>query len=187
MIEKIKALCVEHWDILVYLIIVCGLTTMVTWKEIKAFCKKHREILVYLIVGGMTTLVSWGCKFLWGATVYHGVTHPTVGQTTVLNVVENLSGILFAYYPNRRWVFQSKNPKVLQEFAGFFTSRLGTWGLSYVLNLLLCNVLKLDYRIATVLVSVVVVIGNYVISKLLIFRKKKEELEDLDAGETEKQ
>ena len=142
-------------------------------EKIKALCVKHREILVYLIVGGLTTLVSWGCKFLWGAIFYPGVTKTSVAQTTVLNVVENLSGILFAYYPNRRWVFQSKNPKVLAEFAGFFTSRLGTWGLSYVLNLLLCNVLKMDYRLATILVSVVVVVGNYVISKLLIFRKKK--------------
>ena len=140
--------------------------------KIRALCVKHREILVYLIVGGLTTLVSWGCKFLWGAVFYPGVTHTTVGQTTVLNIVENLSGILFAYYPNRRWVFQSTNPKILSEFAGFFTSRLGTWGLSYVLNLLLSNVLKLDWRIATLLVSVVVFVGNYRISKLLIFLKK---------------
>ena len=143
--------------------------------KIKALCVKHREILVYLIVGGLTTLVSWGCKFLWGAVFYPGVTQTTVGQTTVLNVVENLSGILFAYYPNRRWVFQSKNTRILPEFAGFFSSRLGTWGLSYGLNLLLCNVLKMDYRIATVLVSIVVVIGNYVISKFLIFRGKSGE------------
>ena len=144
-------------------------------EKIKALCVKHREILVYLIVGGLTTLVSWGCKFLWGAVFYPGVTQTTVGQTTVLNVVENLSGILFAYYPNRRWVFQSKNTRILPEFAGFFSSRLGTWGLSYGLNLLLCNVLKMDYRIATVLVSIVVVIGNYVISKFLIFRGKSGE------------
>ena len=144
-------------------------------EKIKALCVKHREILVYLIVGGLTTLVSWGCKFLWGAIFYPGVAHPSVGQTTVLNVVENLSGILFAYYPNRRWVFQSKNPRILSEFAGFFTSRLGTWGLSYVLNLLLNNVLKVDWRVTTVLVGVVVIVGNYVISKFLIFRKKKEE------------
>ena len=143
--------------------------------KIKALCVKHREILVYLIVGGLTTLVSWGCKFLWGAVFYPGVTQTTVGQTTVLNVVENLSGILFAYYPKRRWVFQSKNTRILPEFAGFFSSRLGTWGLSYGLNLLLCNVLKMDYRIATVLVSIVVVIGNYVISKFLIFRGKSGE------------
>ena len=144
-------------------------------EKIKALCVKHREILVYLIVGGLTTLVSWGCKFLWGAVFYPGVTHTTVAQTTVLNVVENLSGILFAYYPNRRWVFQSKNPKILPEFAGFFTSRLGTWGLSYVLNLLLSNVWGIEYHITTILVSVVVVIGNYIISKFLVFRKKKTE------------
>ncbi|MBQ6273639.1 MAG: GtrA family protein [Oscillospiraceae bacterium] len=143
-------------------------------EKIKALCVKHREILVYLIVGGMTTLVSWGCKFLWGAIFYPGVAHPSVGQTTVLNVVENLSGILFAYYPNRRWVFQSKNPRILEEFGGFFVSRLGTWGLSLVLNLLLTNGLNVEYHIATVLVAVVVIIGNYVISKFLIFRKKKD-------------
>lgn len=144
-------------------------------EKIKALCQKHREILVYLIVGGLTTVVSWGCKFLWGAIFYPGVTHTTVGQTTVLNVVENLSGILFAYYPNRRWVFQSTNPKILPEFAGFFTSRLGTWGLSLLLNLLLSNVLGIEYHVTTILVSIVVVIGNYVISKFLIFRKKKAE------------
>ena len=142
--------------------------------KIKALCVKHREILVYLIVGGMTTLVSWGCKFLWGAICYPGVAHPSVGQTTVLNVVENLSGILFAYYPNRRWVFQSKNPRILEEFGGFFVSRLGTWGLSWALNLLLTNGLNVEYHIATVLVAVVVIVGNYVISKFLIFRKKKD-------------
>jgi putative flippase GtrA len=145
--------------------------------KLKALCLKHREILVYLIVGGLTTLVSWGCKFLFGAIFYPGVTVPSVAQNTVLSIVENVSGILFAYYPNRRWVFQSKDPNILKEFSGFVGSRLGTWGLSYVLNLLLVNVLHLDYRVATVIVGVAVVIGNYVISKFLVFRKKKNENE----------
>ena len=146
-------------------------------EKIKALLVKYREIIVYVIVGGMTTVVSWGCKFLFGAIFYPGVTVPTVAQNTVLSVVENVSGILFAYYPNRRWVFQSKDPDILKEFSGFVGSRLGTWGLSYVLNLLLVNVLHLDYRIATVIVGVAVVIGNYVISKFLVFRKKKDENE----------
>ena len=144
-------------------------------EKIKALLVKYREIIVYVIVGGMTTVVSWGCKFLFGAIFYPGVTVPTVAQNTVLSIVENVSGILFAYYPNRRWVFQSKDPDLLKEFSGFVGSRLGTWGLSYVLNLLLVNVLHLDYRIATVIVGVAVVIGNYVISKFLVFRKKKDE------------
>ena len=145
--------------------------------KIKALLVKYREIIVYVIVGGMTTVVSWGCKFLFGAIFYPGVTVPTVAQNTVLSIVENVSGILFAYYPNRRWVFQSKDPDILKEFSGFVGSRLGTWGLSYVLNLLLVNVLHLDYRVATVIVGVAVVIGNYVISKFLVFRKKKNENE----------
>ena len=146
-------------------------------EKIKALLVKYREIIVYVIVGGMTTVVSWGCKFLFGAIFYPGVTVPSVAQNTVLSIVENVSGILFAYYPNRRWVFQSKDPDILKEFSGFVGSRLGTWGLSYVLNLLLVNVLHLDYRVATVIVGVAVVIGNYVISKFLVFRKKKDENE----------
>lgn len=141
-------------------------------EKIKALCVKHREILVYLIVGGLTTVVSWGCKFLWGAIFYPGVTLPNVGQNTVLNIVENVSGILFAYYPNRRWVFQSREEKILPEFLGFVTSRLGTWGLSLLLNLLFVNVFHIDYRITTIIVAVFVIVGNYLISKLLVFRKK---------------
>ena len=142
-------------------------------EKIKALCIKYREILVYIIVGGMTTVVSWGCKFLWGAIFYPGVTIPTVAQNTVLVIVENVAGILFAYFPNRKWVFQSKDPNIFREFTGFVGSRLGTWGLSYVLNLLLTNVLHIDYRITTIVVGVAVVIGNYIISKFLVFRKNK--------------
>ena len=142
-------------------------------EKIKALCLKYREILIYIIVGGMTTVVSWGCKFLWGAVFYPGVTIPTVAQNTVLVIVENVAGILFAYFPNRKWVFQSKDPHIFREFTGFVGSRLGTWGLSYVLNLLLTNVLRIDYHITTIVVGVVVVIGNYVISKFFVFRKKK--------------
>ena len=141
-------------------------------EKIKALCVKYREIIVYVLVGGMTTLVSWGCKFLFGAFFYPGVTLPTVAQNTVLSIVENVSGILFAYFPNRKWVFQSKDPNIGREFLGFVGSRLGTWGLSYVLNLLLVNVLHIDYRVTTILVAVVVVISNYVISKFLVFKKK---------------
>ena len=141
-------------------------------EKLKALFVKYREIIVYIIVGGLTTLVSWGCKFLWGAIFYSGVTLPTVGQNTVLSIVENVSGIAFAYPTNRKWVFQSRNPNILAELTGFVGSRAATWVLSYLLNLLFVNVLHIDYRITTVIVGVVVVISNYVLSKLLVFRKK---------------
>ena len=142
-------------------------------EKIKALCVKHREILVYLIVGGLTTLVSWGCKFLWNFIFYAGTKFPTVAQNSVLSVVENVSGIAFAYPTNRRWVFQSKNPNILAEFVSFVGSRAATWSLGWLLNMLLVNVLGVSVFISTVVVGVLVVIGNYVFSKLLVFRKKK--------------
>ena len=143
-------------------------------EKVKALCVKHREILVYLIVGGLTTLVSWTAKFLWNAIFYGGASDPTVLQNTILSVVENAAGIAFAYPTNRKWVFQSKNPRVLAEAASFVGSRLVTMLLGWLLNLLMVNVLGISTYIATVVAAIFVVVGNYVISKLLVFRKKKE-------------
>ena len=140
--------------------------------KIKELCIKHREILVYIIVGGLTTVVAWGCKFLWNAVFYAGTALPTVTQNTVLSVVENVSGIAFAYPTNRKWVFQSKNPNILSELISFIGSRAATWILGWLLNMLLVNVLNVSVFISTVVVGIVVIIGNYVFSKLLVFRKK---------------
>ncbi len=144
-------------------------------EKIKELCIKHREILVYIIVGGLTTVVAWGCKFLWNAVFYAGTALPTVTQNTVLSVVENVSGIAFAYPTNRKWVFQSKNPNILSELISFVGSRAATWILGWLLNMLLVNVLHVSVFVSTVVVGIVVIIGNYVFSKLLVFRKKNAE------------
>jgi len=143
--------------------------------KIKELCVKHREILVYIIVGGLTTVVAWGCKFLWNAVFYAGTALPTVTQNTVLSVVENVSGIAFAYPTNRKWVFQSKNPNILSELLSFVGSRAATWILGWLLNMLLVNVLNVSVFVSTVVVGILVIIGNYVFSKLLVFRKKSAE------------
>ena len=139
--------------------------------KIKALCVKHREILVYLIVGGLTTVVSWAAKFLWNLAFYGGTSDPTALQNTILSVVENAAGIAFAYPTNRRWVFQSKNPNILAEAGSFVGSRLLTMLLGWLLNLLFTNVLGVPMMVSTVIASVFVVVGNYIISKLLVFRK----------------
>ncbi len=141
-------------------------------EKIKALCARHREILVYLIVGGLTTLVSWAAKFLWNFAFYGGTSDPNVLQNTILSVVENAAGIAFAYPTNRKGVFRSRNPNILSEAGSFVGSRLLTMLLGWLLNLLLVNVLGISTYIATVVSAVFVVVGNYVISKLLVFRKK---------------
>ena len=142
-------------------------------ERIKALCIKHREIIVYLIVGVMTTVVAWAAKFLWNIVFYAGTAHPLPVQTTILTIVEFVAGVAFAYPTIRKWVFQSTNPNILKEAAGFVASRLATLGIQMLLNLVLINVLNMNFYLATVLISVVVVVSNYVFSKLLVFRKKK--------------
>ena len=144
-------------------------------EKIRALCIKHREIIVYLIVGVMTTIVAWTAKFLWNIVFYAGTAHPSPVQTTILTIVEFIAGVAFAYPTNRKWVFRSTNPDILKEAAGFVASRLATFGLQMLLNLVLINVLNMNFYLATVLISVVVVVSNYVFSKLLVFRKKSNE------------
>lgn len=141
-------------------------------EKIKALCLKHREILVYLVVGVLTTLVSWAAKFLFNYLVYGGAAHPDGVQNTILSVVENAAGIAFAYPTNRAWVFQSKNPNLLAEAGSFVGSRLVTMLIGWLLNLLIVNVLGFSVFTGTVVASIFVVVGNYVISKLFVFKKK---------------
>ena len=141
-------------------------------EKIKELCIKHREIIVYLIVGVMTTAFAWAIRFLWNIVFYAGTAHPLPLQTTILTIVEFIAGVSFAYPTNRKWVFRSTNPNILKEAAGFVSARLTTLGIQMLLNLVIINVLHVNFYVATVVIGIIVVILNYVFSKLLVFRKK---------------
>ena len=141
-------------------------------EKIKALCVKYREILVYLIVGGLTTLVSWTAKFLWNYLFYAGTAYPSSTQNFILSVVDWVAGVAFAYPANRRWVFQSRNPEILKEASGFVLSRLSTLLLNILMMQLLVNVLHINVYVSTVFTAILVIVGNYVFSKLFVFKKK---------------
>ena len=143
--------------------------------KIKELCIKHREILVYLIVGVMTTVFAWAIRFLWNIVFYAGTAHPLPLQTTILTIVEFIAGVSFAYPTNRKWVFRSTNPNILKEAAGFVSARLTTLAIQMLLNLVIINLLHVNFYVATVVIGIIVVILNYVFSKLLVFRKKSAE------------
>ena len=141
-------------------------------EKIKELCIKHREILVYLIVGVMTNVFAWAIRFLWNIVFYAGTAHPLPVQTTILTIVEFIAGVSFAYPTNRKWVFRSTNPNILKEAAGFVSARLTTLVIQMLLNLVIINLLHVNFYVATVVIGIIVVILNYVFSKLLVFRKK---------------
>ena len=144
-------------------------------EKIKELCIKHREIIVYLIVGVMTTVFAWAIRFLWNIVFYDGTAHPLPVQTTILTIVEFIAGVSFAYPTNRKWVFRSTNPNILKEAAGFVSARLTTLAIQMLLNLVIINLLHVNFYVATVVIGIIVVILNYVFSKLLVFRKKSTE------------
>ena len=140
-------------------------------EKIKALLIKYREIIVYLIVGGLTTVISWGAKFLFNIIFYAGTAHPTSVQNFILSVVNWVAGVAAAYPMNRRWVFQSKNPHILAEASGFVASRVATLLLDIVVMQILVR-LGMNLYVATVISAVLAIVGNYVFSKLFVFRKK---------------
>lgn len=142
-------------------------------QKIKDLCKKYEEILIYLIVGVLTTIVSWGACFV---AEFCGLNSQIEWQNGVINTIGWVAGVLFGYVTNRKYVFKSKNPHILKEFAGFAGGRVSTWILDIVIMYVAVNVIAMDYWIAKIFISsVLVMIANYVISKLFVFKKDKKD------------
>lgn len=146
-------------------------------EKIIGLFKQYREIIVYLIVGVLTTVVSWAAKFLFNFIFYAGTAYPTASQNLVLSIVNWVAGVAFAYPTNRRFVFESKDPHILPECTKFVLSRVSTLILDAVVMQILVAV-GLDLYVATLISAVLVVIANYVFSKVFVFKKKPENNED---------
>ena len=123
------------------------------------------EAVRYVIVGVMTTLINFGLFALMTKIMDIGV--------TVSNVASISVSILFAYVTNKLIVFKRRDRAgvgLLLEFAGFVGSRLITMALEVGVVALFVSVFKLDELIGKAVALVLVVIVNYIISKLIVFR-----------------
>lgn len=138
-------------------------------KKIWALYKKYEELVNYLVVGVMTTVISWVvyaiCKLIMN------VDNAIVMQIAVF--LRWFAGVVFSYFMSRKFVFKSKNPKILKEAVDFTTSRIVTLFLDMFVMWLLPTIFKVDDWIATFISAVLVVIMNYIFSKFIVFRKKK--------------
>lgn len=129
---------------------------------------KYKEIINYLIVGGLTTFVALG--------VYYGSVltflNPNNGiELQIANILSWIAGVIFAYFTNRKYVFESKNPNKLQEAAKFTASRLVTLFLDMATMFIGVTLLKFNDKIIKLIAQVLVIIGNYIFSKLFVFKK----------------
>lgn len=144
-------------------------------EKIKTLLVRYREQLLYLIFGGLTTVVDWGISFLlyyfWGAAI-----RETAILIHAVNVIAWAGAVLFAYVTNRIWVFESRRKGFLPifgELVSFAGGRVMTLLLQELMFLVFFHQLGINEYIVKIVASVLVVVANYFISKLIVFRKKK--------------
>ena len=134
----------------------------------------NKETILYLIFGVLTTLVSLGVKYALLFTVLDA-DNPFELQVAI--VISWIVACLFAYITNRIWVFESKSKNIIYEMAKFFGARLVTLGMEMLIMYIFVTALGLNSDmwvvIWTLVTQVLIVIGNYVLSKLFVFKNKK--------------
>jgi len=126
-----------------------------------------REVVVYIIFGVLTTIVGFGTYALF---LHMGL------NVLWSNTLSTALAIVFAYVTNKIWVFRAMDFKVkelVKEFVRFVSSRLFSFGVDTALLVGLVDFLGYDALVSKAATSVVVVVLNYVTSKLLVFRKKR--------------
>lgn len=148
-------------------------------EKIKALLQKDREVLLYLIFGGLTTAVDWGISFL----LYHFLGE-AIDQNRLLihaaDAVAWVCAVLFAFFTNRVWVFRSERKgflPVLGELVPFAGGRVVTFLLQEGIIALFYGVLAINKYAVRVGAAILVIVLNYFISKLLVFRKSRAEKE----------
>ena len=140
-------------------------------KKIKELIKNFlkQEIVLYGIVGVLTTVVSLAIKYILLFTVLDA---ENAVQLQIAVIISWVGACLFAYITNRIWVFKSKSKELLKEIVKFFSSRIATQGLEMLIMHIFVTLLKMNVIIWTLVAQVLVIIGNYILGKLVVFKNK---------------
>ena len=134
----------------------------------KELFNKYKKIIMYLIFGVLTTVIS--------LIVYYALTYTILNPNNsiylqIANILSWIAGVLFAYFTNRKYVFESKNENKLKEFISFVGARVTTLILDMIIMGVGVTFLHINDKILKLISQVLVVIANYVLSKLIIFKK----------------
>ena len=134
----------------------------------KMIYSKYKEVINYLIFGALTTLVNF--------IVYFISTRILSFSAIISNCIAWLVSVSFAYIVNRKFVFCSKvsdKRNMFHEFISFLSSRVFTGVLCDILIFkLLLDVLHMNDILVKIIVQFIIIIGNYVLSKFLVFKKE---------------
>ncbi len=144
----------------------------------------NREMIMYLFVGGLTTVVAvgtfWLFNRLFSVIGWEGVAGLfRKGQDYAYidsNVLSWLCAVFFGFVANKLYVFNSKSREratVIRELTSFISARLVTLLIDTGMMFLFVSIMLMNEMAAKLIVQVVVVVLNYIFSKLFIFKKNE--------------
>ena len=136
-------------------------------QKIKALLEKYWEVLIYLVFGVLTTVVNYA--------VYLPVYNLLGLSAALSNAIAWVVAVVFAYLTNKPFVFKSHDwsaKTVVPELTKFVSCRVASGVAETLILLVAVDILNWNGTIWKLITSVLVVILNYIGSKLLVFRKK---------------
>lgn len=135
----------------------------------KDLIKKHLDFILYGIFGVLTTIVNIGSYWVFADKM-----HIDVMISTVLAWI---LAVLIAYLTNRKWVFHSTAKgmhEIVKEIISFFSCRIATGIVDWLCMFIFVEKIGMDDMLIKTLANILVIILNYVASKLVIFKHDEE-------------
>lgn len=142
-------------------------------KQFRELFRKYREQILYLLFGGVTTAVDFGVSFLLYKLWIDSANAPDIAVHLV-DVIAWALAVTFAFFTNRIWVFESQKKGVIpvtKEWLEFAGGRAITLLLQEIIIAISVTWLGGNKYLFRILAAVLVIILNYIISKLFVFRK----------------
>lgn len=128
----------------------------------------NREMIMYIIFGVLTTVVNFAAYWLLGRITDWNIVF-------VVNPIAWVVAVLFAFITNKLFVFESKSWEFMlsvKELASFVVARLASFAFEELALWLAVDILSFNELYSKAVVAVIVVIMNYILSKLFVFKKK---------------
>lgn len=135
-------------------------------QKLKNLFLKYYDILVYLIFGVLTTVVNY--------LVYLPCYNLLAFDASVSNMIAWAVAVVFAFVTNKPFVFKSHDwsaKTLLPELIKFVGTRIGSGGVETLILFISVDLLGWNGNLLKLLTSILVVIINYIGSKLLVFKK----------------
>lgn len=137
---------------------------------VKRLYNKYSELIRYVFFGALTTGVSLAVYYLCVMTVLD----PNKAlQLQIANVISWVASVTFAYFTNRKYVFESTSENKLREAVSFFLARGSTLLIDMAAMFIMVSWFGWNDKIAKLITQVIVLVSNYLLSKFIVFRNKK--------------